>query len=298
MYTFRHPLNWHLCTLRLLSESLSLGLFALALPFPPFARGEREAGLPVRCWFALLNTSTGDSGELGGVSGKTGLGILLISSQPVGVGNLIFKGFTGSSIDGFVSVGVSGRTVGTEGNVAIALKSIGLMSQSSPKGKFDSSKGWSKNSFHGAGFPKFESLLSKAEGSGQRYRSISSLVCEQKIKSSLLCSRAKRARKWNTQGIRNEVNMADLQSTDEFATNVDICKTHKRVQSYRFTKPHVMLAKLQGQNHYKTHVHTYLCPIVFERGKRVEKASVVNGLKFVEYCRARKSRLEIHVGSE
>lgn len=48
-------------------------------------------------------------------------------------------------------------------------------------------------------------------------------------------------------------------------------------------RPHVMFAELQAQNHYKTHVHTYLCPIVFERGKRVEKASVVNGLKFVEY---------------
>ena len=54
---------------------------------------------------------------------QTGLGILLISSQPVGIGNLIFRGFTGRSIDGFVSVGVSGRTVGTEGNVAIVLKS-------------------------------------------------------------------------------------------------------------------------------------------------------------------------------
>lgn len=125
----------------MLSESLSLGLFALAPPFPPLARGERELGLPVLCWFGLLNTTTGDSGELGGVSGKTGLGILLISSQPVGVGNLIFRGFTGSSIDGLVSVGVSGRTVGTVGKVAIEVKSMGLISQSSPNGKFDSSKG-------------------------------------------------------------------------------------------------------------------------------------------------------------
>ena len=115
-----------------------------------------------------MNSSNGDSGELGGVSGKTGLGILLISSQPAGLGNLIFKGLMGSSIEGFVSVGVSGRTVGTDGNVAIALKSIGLISQSSPNGKFDSSKGCSKNSFHGTGLPKFESLLSKVEGSGQR----------------------------------------------------------------------------------------------------------------------------------
>lgn len=61
-----------------------------------------------------------------------------------------------------------------------------------------------------------------------------------------------------------------------------------------------MLDKLQsqGQNQYKTHVHTYLCPIVFKRGKRIEKACVVNSLKFVEDCRARKSRLQIHVASE
>lgn len=81
---------------------------------------------------------------------------------------MIFRGFTGRSIDGFVSVGVSGRTVGTEGNVAIEVKSIGLISQSSPNGKFVSSKGCNKNSFQGAGFAKFESLLSREDGSGQR----------------------------------------------------------------------------------------------------------------------------------
>lgn len=136
-------------------------------PFVLFTRAEREAGRPARCW-ELLNSRTGDSGELGGVSGKTGLGILLISSQLAGVGNVIFRGFTGSSIEGLVSVGVSGSTVGTEGKVAIEVKSIGLISQSSPNGKFVSSKGCSKNSFQGAGFVKFESLLSREDGSGQR----------------------------------------------------------------------------------------------------------------------------------
>lgn len=40
---------------------------------------------------------------------------------------------------------------------------------------------------------------------------------------------------------------------------------------------------------------TYLSPIVFQRGKRVEKACVMHGLEFVKNCGARQSRVEIHV---
>lgn len=83
----------------------------------------------------------GDLGEFGGVSGKIGLGILLIFLQFVGVGNLIFKGFIGSFIVGLVFVGVFGRIVGIEGKVVIEVKFIGLIFQLLLNGKFDLLKG-------------------------------------------------------------------------------------------------------------------------------------------------------------
>lgn len=179
MYTLRQPLKVHRCTLRLLSAPSAFGLFGLELLVFGALEvlvhlGPRETGID--CWIEC----TGDSGELGGVNGNTGLDTLLRSPE-TWIGNLIFIGFTVSSThDCFGSVGVSGRTVGIVGNeFGDALKSIGFKSQSSPKGNVVSSNG-NRNSFHGVGVPMCNSLFSIALGSGHKYRSISSLVCIEK----------------------------------------------------------------------------------------------------------------------
>ena len=124
--------------------------------------------LAARCWLAsAAGIGAGDSGELGGVSRNIVLGSLQESSDAV-IGNLIFKGLTVSSAHGFGSVGVSGKTVGTEGRVGAQLKSMGLISQSSPSGNAESSKG-RRNSFQGAGLPMVDpTLLSCEFGSGHR----------------------------------------------------------------------------------------------------------------------------------
>lgn len=142
----------------------------------PLERCARDTGLGARCWFArLAGNGAGDSGELGGVSRKIVLGSLQESSDAV-IGNLIFNGLTVSSTPGFGSVGVSGKTVGTDGRVGAQLKSMGLISQSSPRGNDESSNG-RRNSFQGAGLPMRESTLFSCEfGSGHKYRSISNRV--------------------------------------------------------------------------------------------------------------------------
>ena len=107
-------------------------------------------------------------------------------SSDVVIGNLIFNGLTLSSTHGFGSVGVSGKTVGTAGRDEAQLKSMGLISQSSPYGKTESSNG-SKNSFQGAGLPILDSAMFSCEfGSGHKYRSISNRVWKARTSSSLI----------------------------------------------------------------------------------------------------------------